>query len=151
MDSMFKRICDNIRTFHGRSGNLIFTDMKVLVSLEYELRRATGVPCAVIPILEQHILMDACRVTMAVREELKRTYRHVLQRYVTFMHNFFRYTADGSPFEYQERPEEERTKIVLSVCVTGDRECPERQGDFGEEALLYPPSAHCGAEYAGGL
>lgn len=119
MDSMFKRICDNIRTFHGRSGNLIFTDMKVLVSLEYELRRATGVPCAVIPILEQHILMDACRVTMAVREELKRTYRHVLQRYVTFMHNFFRYTADGSPFEYQERPEEERTKIVLSVCVTG--------------------------------
>ena len=40
--SLFQSLCDHIATFHGEAGNLIFTDMKVLTTLEPELTKATG-------------------------------------------------------------------------------------------------------------
>ena len=119
MNGMFNSVCKNIRTFHGDGGNLIFTDMKVLVGLECELCRATGVPCKVIPILEQHILMDACRTTMAMWDDLETTYQRVLQNYSDFMYRFFRSTSTQLPSAPQEEDEEERTRVVLSICVTG--------------------------------
>lgn len=40
--SLFQSLCDHIATFHGEAGNLIFTDMKVLTTLEPELTKATA-------------------------------------------------------------------------------------------------------------
>ena len=118
VESMFRRVCENIRTFHGSGGNLIFTDMKVLSGLEVQLSRSTGVPCKVVPILEQHLLMEACQVTMALEADLESTARQILSNYSLFLRGFFQ--GAGIPWTpIPQEGEQERSKIVLSVCVTG--------------------------------
>lgn len=116
---LFRAVCDSVAAFHGAAGNLIFTDIKALATLEPELVRTTGVTCRVIPVLEQKLLFSAGRIAMnpvstdldAIRHQLLRDYAHM-------MGHFFQSSGVGLA-AMQEPCGEAPEKIILSICVTG--------------------------------
>lgn len=117
---MFRALCDNILAFHGEAGNLVFTDIKELVTLESELSRTTGVPCRVIPVLEQRLLLAASRISMnpvckdldAIRQQLFFEYAHSIGSL------FQSYGVDPAAMQGKDGGEAPQ-KIILSICVTG--------------------------------
>ncbi|HWQ80408.1 MAG TPA: sigma 54-interacting transcriptional regulator, partial [Anaerovoracaceae bacterium] len=119
MHKMFENVCGSIKMFHGENGNLIFTDIDVLSSLEYEISKATDVKCRVIPSLEQHLLMDACKITLASNCELDEAYERIIRNYSEYMLRFFESSrVDDLPVSgaLKSMPFD---KIVITVCVTG--------------------------------
>ncbi|MEA4906888.1 MAG: sigma 54-interacting transcriptional regulator [Anaerolineaceae bacterium] len=119
MHKMFVNICNSIKTFHGKNGNLIFTDMDVLSSLEYEIYKETGVHCKVVTALEQRLIMDACKVTVASECGLEEANKRIIRNYGESMLRFFE-SANVDVLPKSAAHEEMPTdKIVLTVCVTG--------------------------------
>jgi transcriptional regulator with AAA-type ATPase domain/transcriptional regulatory protein LevR len=119
MGNMFQLICDNIKAFHGEGGNLIFTDSKVLSGLEQELYKSTGVKCRVIPLLEQHMIMDACRITLAADHDLDEIFRRIVLSYHAVMTDFFNRTGVGNIQTVQDTKDPPGEQVVITVCVTG--------------------------------
>ena len=114
--SLFRAVCDNIRLFHGTAGNIIFTDVKGLPTLEAEVEKESGVTCRVVPILENRLLMEAGRLTQNAEAAALDVMRdRILENYRKSMVRFFD-TAGISPAETAEDTGE---KVILSLCVTG--------------------------------
>jgi transcriptional regulatory protein LevR len=116
MHKMFEQICDNIRTFHGETGNLILTDMDVLSGLEYEMSKTTGVLCRVIPSLEHHLLITAYRITLSSDCALDEVYRRIGR---THCENLIRFFSTSDKDVMLMPRETASSKVVLTVCVTG--------------------------------
>lgn len=114
--SLFKAVCDNIKIFHGTSGNIIFTDVKGLSTLESEIIKETGVNTRIVPILEQRLLMEAGRLTLNTEacdiDDLK---NRVLSAYMARLAQFFTLSGLEIPHDSVEDTE----KVILSLCVTG--------------------------------
>ena len=140
--SLFQSLCDHIATFHGEAGNLIFTDMKVLTTLEPELTKATGVPCRVIPILEQRLLLEASRLTLhPSQQDLNALRDQIIEAYFRQMSHLFQTSGlDVSAL---------REKICRADAGKGHsvdlhhrhRQRPHHSGDPAEAACLYPAPA----------
>lgn len=117
-DAVFSAVCENLKTFHGSSGNLIFTDIKALTTLESEIAKTSGVPCSVIPILEQKLLLEASRMTLNPAAcDLVVLRRQVIEEYFRLMSHFFRAAEVDLPAMQAQM--ETPGKIILSICVTG--------------------------------
>jgi transcriptional regulatory protein LevR len=116
---IYKSVCESVKTFHGIGGNLIFSDIKVLFGLEQALCKDTGVRCKVIPILEQHILIDACRLTLSSGLDLDEIYRQVMMNYRASTLKQLASLNSIGMIVTDNQENEISFKIVLTVCVTG--------------------------------
>ena len=118
--SLFQSLCDHIATFHGEAGNLIFTDMKVLTTLEPELTKATGVPCRVIPILEQRLLLEASRLTLhPSQQDLNALRDQIIEAYFRQMSHLFQTSGLDVSALREKYAEQTPEKVILSTCITG--------------------------------
>lgn len=132
-------VCDNITAFHGTAGNLIFTDIKALVTLEPELVKLTGIPCKVIPMLEQKLLLDASRIVMnPVSCDLSQIKHQILEDYSHLMHHFFHTSGIDLAATQEQNANENQQKIILSICVTGIGSANSIK-EILEERLSYIP------------
>lgn len=117
---LFRAVCDNVTAFHGEAGNLIFTDIKELATLESELVRTTGVACRVIPVLEQKLLLSAGRIAMnPVSTDLGAIRQQLLNDYAHMMGHFFQTSGIDLAAMQEKGDGEVPEKIILSICVTG--------------------------------
>jgi transcriptional regulator with AAA-type ATPase domain/transcriptional regulatory protein LevR len=114
-EDLFQNVCDSISTYHGHRGNLILTDIGILKSLVQEITRATYVECAVIPLLDQHILLDAVKTTLASNLELADTHRRIMSSYRSFLSRLFH----DIPLDDTEHQEGSLNTVIFTVCVTG--------------------------------
>ena len=138
-NTLFNAVCDSISTFHGSSGNLVFTDIKALASLEPELVKSTGIPCKVIPVLEQRLLLEANRLTLDPEvHDLASVKRHIIESYSRLMGHLFR-SSGVDLCDLQNRLESENPeRIILSICVTGIGSAKSIQ-EILEKRLSYIP------------
>lgn len=118
--TIFQALCQHLRAFHGESGNLIFTDMNMLTALEPELIEATGVPCRIIPILEQRLLMEACRLTLhPTQENLDELKGQIMEEYFRLVLHFFQNSHLDLPVLQEKYAMAPPKKVILSICITG--------------------------------
>lgn len=118
--TIFQALCQHLRAFHGEAGNLIFTDMKILTTLEPELYKATGVPCRIVPILEQRLLMEACRLTLhSKQEDLDELKDQIMEEYYRLVLHFFQDSRLDLPVLQEKYATEPPKKVILSICITG--------------------------------
>jgi len=137
--TLFNAVCDSVSSFHGSSGNLIFTDIKALASLEPELVKATGVPCRVIPLLEQRLLLEANRLTLDSEEhDLSLVKQHIIEGYSRLMGHFFRVSGVDLRALPDQLANENPERIILSICVTGIGSARSIQ-EILEKRLSYIP------------
>ena len=140
--SLFQSLCDHIATFHGEAGNLIFTDMKVLTTLEPELTKATGVPCRVIPILEQRLLLEASRLTLhPAQQDLNELRDQILEAYFRQMSHLFQTSGLDLPALREKYAEQTPEKVILSTCITGIGSARTIQ-EILQKRLAYIPRLH---------
>ena len=140
--SLFQSLCDHITTFHGAAGNLIFTDMKVLTTLEPELTKATGVPCRVIPILEQRLLLEASRLTLhPTQQDLDELKDQIMEAYFRQMSHLFQTSGLDLPALREKYAEQTPEKVILSICITGIGSARSIQ-EILQKRLAYIPRLH---------
>lgn len=137
--SVFQALCEHLKTFHGAKGNLIFTDIKALTTLEPELMKATGIPCRVIPVLEQRLLMEACRLTLhPAQSALDELRDQILEEYYRLTNHFFQTTQLDLPALREKFAEQPPEKVIFSICVTGIGSAKSIQ-DILQKRLAYIP------------
>ena len=140
--SLFQSLCDHIATFHGEAGNLIFTDMKVLTTLEPELTKATGVPCRVIPILEQRLLLEASRLTLhPAQQDLNALRDQIIEAYFRQMSHLFQTSGLDVSALREKYAEQTPEKVILSTCITGIGSARTIQ-EILQKRLAYIPRLH---------
>ena len=137
--TLFNAVCDSIAAFHGSSGNLIFTDIKALASLEPELVKATGIPCKVIPLLEQRLLLEANRLTLDPEaHDLSQVKRNIIEGYSRLVGHFFQASGVDLGVLQEQLANENPERIILSICVTGIGSAKSIQ-EILEKRLSYIP------------
>lgn len=137
--SLFQALCEHLKAFHGAQGNLIFTDRKALTTLEPELTKATGVPSRIIPILEQRLLMEACRLTLHPTQcKLDELTDQIMEEYCRLMIHFFRGTRLDLPALQEKYAAQTPEKVILSTCITGIGSAKSIQ-DILQKRLDYIP------------
>lgn len=140
--SIFQALCEHLATFHGEAGNLIFTDMKVLTTLEPELTKLTGVPCRVIPILEQRLLLEASRLTLhPAQPDLDELRDQVMEEYFRLMMHFFQTSHLDLPALREKFAVQTPEKVILSICITGIGSAKSIQ-EILQKRLAYIPRLH---------
>lgn len=140
--SIFQALCEHLTTFHGETGNLIFTDIKVLTTLEPELIKATGVSCRVIPILEQRLLLEASRLTLhPVPCGLDELRDQVMEEYFRLMTHFFQTSHLDISALREKYTEQIPEKVILSICITGIGSAKSIQ-EILQKRLAYIPRLH---------
>lgn len=140
--SIFQALCEHLATFHGEAGNLIFTDMKVLTTLEPELTKSTGIPCRVIPILEQRLLLEASRLTLhPAQPDLDELRDQVMEEYFRLMMHFFQTSHLDLPALREKFAVQTPEKVILSICITGIGSAKSIQ-EILQKRLAYIPRLH---------
>ncbi|MCC8126008.1 MAG: sigma 54-interacting transcriptional regulator [Clostridiales bacterium] len=114
----FEMLCFDIKQHHGEKGNLIFTDCQQFCGTEEALYEATGIPCRVITLLEEHMAVIACRNTMTQQLSLEDMYHKTIADYREQMEWFFRRSEEGSAGTDADNvsPGEQ---VIFTICVTG--------------------------------
>jgi transcriptional regulatory protein LevR len=139
MHNIFEILCDSIKMFHGAGGNLIFTDIDVLTGLEYELYRATGVKCRVIPSLDHHLIVEACKTTMASDCALDGICRSIIENHCESMLRFYSSYGIDMPAVFKKPRQTSPAKVILTICVTGVGSA-QRIKEILERKLYYIPN-----------
>lgn len=116
---LFNALCENVANFHGTCGNMIFTDIQALATLESELVKATGIACKVVPILEQKLLLKAIRLTLnPAASDLEQMKRQILEEYSRQLQHYF--LASGIDLTaVVQSANQKHERLILSICVTG--------------------------------
>ncbi|MDR3289511.1 MAG: sigma 54-interacting transcriptional regulator [Peptococcaceae bacterium] len=138
MFNVFEMICDSVKMFHGAEGNLILTDIDMLTGLENEIRKASGVKCRIIPSLDHHLMICACKTTLTYDRPLDEIFQQVIESHCESLLYFFDIQKVNLPALLEKSRKTFLTKIILTVCVTGIGSA-KRIKEILEQKLSYVP------------
>lgn len=111
---IFRRICTNIKKYHGSKGNLLFIDFRPDPNTEEDIFKETGVRTRIIPVLEFHLVEMACRMSMMYKLSPDDMYDRMICEHKKQLKNMYKYA--GSAPEAQENEE----RVIFTICVTGE-------------------------------
>lgn len=115
----FSVLCSNITLFHGASGNIVLTDSIYDSELSARIFKNCGVPCKVIPMVEQSLIVEACKVVMTSETNLDRAYHTIGRNYLSRTAQFFE-RLGVSKDDFAAAPMLPQGKsVIFAVCVTG--------------------------------
>lgn len=110
-------LCNELKMHHGKNGNVILTDIKILASEENELIRKTGVDCRIIPVMEQNLLMAACKASQNFDTNPDEVYAYAMNAFVGGINRIMEDSGiNQQPVAAQAESGE---VIVLVTCSSG--------------------------------